>query len=195
MSMPTFPEPETCSGILFGHICHVICAQSFLLMVSLSHSFAATLPSVLWTSFPLVGAVSFQSLPILRVFNKPTYRSTVFLNFHWLGPLSPYVKSKPHPSLRFMDKTGQTGSMLQLVNGIVLLSTFFGVRLAYGGKMASSNIPHAVIALTRPHSRMTFFTPCTMSEMKYLLHTLLCMGQVIFCCSPSTGFGRSRSLT
>ncbi|GJF00569.1 TLC domain-containing protein [Phanerochaete sordida] len=41
--------------------------------------------------------------------------STPFLNIHW-----------------FLDKTGRTGSTLQLVNGILLLSTFFFVRIVYG---------------------------------------------------------------
>jgi len=42
--------------------------------------------------------------------------STFFLNNHW-----------------FLDKTGRTGSTLQLVNGICLLVTFFFVRIVYGG--------------------------------------------------------------
>ena len=41
--------------------------------------------------------------------------STPFLNIHW-----------------FLDKTGRTGSTFQLVNGILLLCTFFGVRIVYG---------------------------------------------------------------
>lgn len=41
--------------------------------------------------------------------------STPFLNIHW-----------------FLDKTGRTGSTFQLVNGILLLSTFFFVRIVYG---------------------------------------------------------------
>ncbi|EIW84922.1 DUF887-domain-containing protein [Coniophora puteana RWD-64-598 SS2] len=45
--------------------------------------------------------------------------STVFLNIHW-----------------FLDKTGQSGSQFQLLNGICLLATFFSVRLIWGGKMS-----------------------------------------------------------
>jgi len=41
--------------------------------------------------------------------------STIFLNIHW-----------------FLDKAGKTGSTFQLVNGILLLVTFFAVRLVYG---------------------------------------------------------------
>jgi len=41
--------------------------------------------------------------------------STPFLNIHWM-----------------LDKLGMTGSNLQLYNGIVLVSTFFGSRLVWG---------------------------------------------------------------
>jgi len=42
--------------------------------------------------------------------------STFFLNIHW-----------------FLDKTNRTGSQLQLINGILLLLTFFSARIVYGG--------------------------------------------------------------
>ncbi|KAI6131947.1 DUF887-domain-containing protein [Pisolithus croceorrhizus] len=42
--------------------------------------------------------------------------STIFLNIHW-----------------FLDKTGKTGSVIQLINGVVLLGTFASVRLIWGG--------------------------------------------------------------
>jgi len=45
--------------------------------------------------------------------------STFFLNIHW-----------------FMDKTGRTGSRAQLINGFLLLTAFFGVRIVYGGKVS-----------------------------------------------------------
>jgi len=41
--------------------------------------------------------------------------STPFLNVHWI-----------------LDKLNMTGSTLQFVNGIALLATFFGARIAYG---------------------------------------------------------------
>jgi hypothetical protein len=41
--------------------------------------------------------------------------STPFLNIHW-----------------FLDKLGKTGSRMQLYNGILLIATFFGCRLAWG---------------------------------------------------------------
>jgi hypothetical protein len=44
---------------------------------------------------------------------------------------------KTYGVLRFLDKTGRTGSNFQLLNGITLLVTFFGVRIVYGGKMVS----------------------------------------------------------
>ncbi|KAF8263047.1 DUF887-domain-containing protein [Lactarius quietus] len=45
--------------------------------------------------------------------------STPFLNIHWM-----------------LDKTGQTGSPLQLVNGLILISTFVSARLVYGSIMS-----------------------------------------------------------
>ncbi|TFK42345.1 TLC domain-containing protein [Crucibulum laeve] len=45
--------------------------------------------------------------------------STFFLNIHW-----------------FLDKTNRTGTNFQLINGILLLCTFFGVRLVYGGTIS-----------------------------------------------------------
>ncbi|KAH9071001.1 DUF887-domain-containing protein [Lactarius deliciosus] len=45
--------------------------------------------------------------------------STPFLNIHWM-----------------LDKTGQTGSPLQFVNGLILISTFVGARLVYGSIMS-----------------------------------------------------------
>ena len=33
---------------------------------------------------------------------------------------------------RFLDKTGYTGSRAQWLNGVVLLATFFSVRIVYG---------------------------------------------------------------
>ncbi|KAK5666599.1 hypothetical protein QVD99_006668 [Batrachochytrium dendrobatidis] len=41
--------------------------------------------------------------------------STIFLNVHW-----------------FCDKTGLTGSLFQWVNGIILLGSFFSVRIVFG---------------------------------------------------------------
>ncbi|KIJ35751.1 hypothetical protein M422DRAFT_782436 [Sphaerobolus stellatus SS14] len=45
--------------------------------------------------------------------------STPFLNAHW-----------------FLDKTNKTGSTFQVVNGIVLLATFFFARICYGSFMS-----------------------------------------------------------
>jgi hypothetical protein len=36
---------------------------------------------------------------------------------------------------RFMDKMNKTGSTRQLVNGVLLLVSFFFVRIVWGGKM------------------------------------------------------------
>ncbi|KAF9246437.1 DUF887-domain-containing protein [Melanogaster broomeanus] len=45
--------------------------------------------------------------------------STIFLDIHWI-----------------LDKTGKTGSTLQLINGFALLGAFFSVRLIWGGMMS-----------------------------------------------------------
>ncbi|TFK76231.1 hypothetical protein BDN72DRAFT_225444 [Pluteus cervinus] len=45
--------------------------------------------------------------------------STFFLNIHW-----------------FLDKTGRTGTTFQLVNGFILLATFFGIRIVYGSMIS-----------------------------------------------------------
>ncbi|KJA27065.1 hypothetical protein HYPSUDRAFT_63325 [Hypholoma sublateritium FD-334 SS-4] len=45
--------------------------------------------------------------------------STLFLNNHW-----------------FLDKTGRTGTRLQLVNGFFLIASFFLVRIVYGGTIS-----------------------------------------------------------
>jgi len=42
--------------------------------------------------------------------------STVFLNIHWA-----------------LDKTNRTGGIVQLINGVFLVLSFFAVRLMYGG--------------------------------------------------------------
>ena len=39
---------------------------------------------------------------------------------------------------RFLDKTGYTGSRAQWVNGVVLLSTFFSVRIVYGWYLSAA---------------------------------------------------------
>ena len=38
-----------------------------------------------------------------------------------------------------LDKTGQTGSPLQLVNGLILISTFACARLGYGSIMVRAS--------------------------------------------------------
>ncbi|KAI0072276.1 DUF887-domain-containing protein [Panus rudis PR-1116 ss-1] len=55
--------------------------------------------------------------------------STPFLNIHW-----------------FLDKLGKTGSTIQYINGILLLSTFFAVRIVYGLYM-SYDFLHTIYAV------------------------------------------------
>jgi hypothetical protein len=42
------------------------------------------------------------------------------------------TKTKVTAQNRFCDKTGRSGSTLQIVNGLILLLVFFSVRLVYG---------------------------------------------------------------
>src|SRR5712691_9665119 len=44
---------------------------------------------------------------------------------------------------RMLDKTQQTGSPLQFVNGLILMSTFFGARLVYGPIMVRT-LPRSI---------------------------------------------------
>jgi hypothetical protein len=62
-------------------------------------------------------------------------RSTPFLNIHWyenvaLGRALRLMGGELHT--RMLDKTEQTGSPLQFVNGLILMITFAGARLVYG---------------------------------------------------------------
>ncbi len=51
-------------------------------------------------------------------------------------------------SVRFLDKTGYTGSTFQLINGVFLLSTFFLVRIVYGWYTVSLPLLHPARPLT-----------------------------------------------
>ena len=71
--------------------------------------------------------------------------STIPLNINW-----------------FLDKTGQTGSTLQLINGAALLLSFFGVRLAMGvwstWVFASNLFSDHVRAKMSPGTPLLYFT-------------------------------------
>lgn len=53
-----------------------------------------------------------------------------------------------------LDKTGQTGSPLQLVNGLILISTFGGARLVYGSFMVRT-----LLLRSRPLIWHRYLTP------------------------------------
>ena len=59
--------------------------------------------------------------------------STPFLNIHW-----------------FMDKLGMTGSTAQLINGIILISTFGGCRLIWGTYQSFRMYQDVWLALKTP---------------------------------------------
>ncbi|KAF8958822.1 hypothetical protein BGZ46_001888 [Entomortierella lignicola] len=56
--------------------------------------------------------------------------STPFLNIHW-----------------FMDKLGMTGTIYQLINGVILLSLFLGVRIIFGIYMSYQTYQSAVVVI------------------------------------------------
>ncbi|KAF9350378.1 hypothetical protein BGX26_011429 [Mortierella sp. AD094] len=56
--------------------------------------------------------------------------STPFLNIHW-----------------FMDKLGMTGSIYQLVNGVILLSLFLSVRIMFGIYMSYQTYQTAILVI------------------------------------------------
>ncbi|KAG7087439.1 hypothetical protein E1B28_013405 [Marasmius oreades] len=59
--------------------------------------------------------------------------STFFLNNHWFVlPGSTLLTQTEEKGGRFLDKTKQAGSTLQLVNGILLIAVFFCVRIVHG---------------------------------------------------------------
>jgi hypothetical protein len=76
--------------------------------------------------------------------------SSPFLNIHW-----------------FCDKMDMTGGIVQLVNGVFLLVTFFGARLAYGSYMSvyiMSDIYRAVqLSREAPHTPPLLFSPFAMN--------------------------------
>ncbi|KAF9111008.1 hypothetical protein BGX27_005514 [Mortierella sp. AM989] len=56
--------------------------------------------------------------------------STPFLNIHW-----------------FMDKLGMTGTIYQLINGIILLALFLGVRIVFGIYMSYQTYQTAILVV------------------------------------------------
>jgi len=50
----------------------------------------------------------------------------------------PYSNALP----RFMEKTGRSGTAFHKSNAIMLLVTFFSVRLVYGARTVSLKLPH-----------------------------------------------------
>jgi hypothetical protein len=76
--------------------------------------------------------------------------SSPFLNIHW-----------------FCDKMDMTGGLVQMVNGVCLLATFFGARLAYGTYMTvyiMSDIYRAVkLSGDAPHTPPLLFSPFAMN--------------------------------
>ncbi len=79
-----------------------------------------------------------------------------------------------------LDKTGQTGSPLQLVNGLILISTFAGARLVYGSIMVHTRprlFAERFCHLTNEHHSPPFpsfpFSPCTITHQSYQFYQTL----------------------
>ena len=70
------------------------------------------------------------------------------------------------PFHRFLDKCGMTGGKLQLFNGLILITTFFGVRIVYGGFNVRPPIQNSsiVVALNLLATR---------AEYRLLLHNAI----------------------
>ena len=106
-----------------------------------------------------------------RIAHHSLRRSTPFLNVNWSEPLScavaalSHAVSHPCPP-RFLDKLGYTGSTLQLVNGLCLLSSFCLSRLVYGAYMV--HLPLYLFCVIRnlifDASRTSFSTRSTPCE-------------------------------
>ena len=60
---------------------------------------------------------------------------------------------------RMLDKTDQTGSPLQLVNGLILMSTFAGARLVYGPIMVRTHLQKGNDYLTHGRSPVVAVLP------------------------------------
>lgn len=74
-----------------------------------------------------------------------------------------------------LDKTGQTGSPLQFVNGLILIITFAGARLVYGSIMVlyirASRLLFRVV-LPTSLTIITFLAPSHRPQTYQVLQTL-----------------------
>ena len=75
-----------------------------------------------------------------------------------------------HNVLRFLDKTNRTGSQFQLINGILLVLTFFSVRIVYGGYIVGFSF-----SFFPPSAPISYVTDVTLglSQSIYFFFTLL----------------------
>lgn len=64
---------------------------------------------------------------------------------------------EPLYSYRFFDKMNLTGSIFQLINGVLLLSTFAGSRLVYGFYQVSLFTPSVPIHAHTPDTSLLLF--------------------------------------
>lgn len=98
--------------------------------------------------------------------------STFFLNIHW-----------------FLDKTGNTGTNFQLINGIFLLSSFFGVRLIYGGSVSM----HFLLTLAKVRHDVPVFYVIVYAGGNCILQGLNIFWSMKMIAALHKRFGRSKS--
>ena len=102
----------------------------------MSHGFLSefsTLSGILWCEVFALGTVRRIWCLWLTIPNV-----TVLVAPHFWIFIGDDVSSRWIPMLtlsRYLDKTDRTGSLPQIINGIMLLATFFLARLCYGGWM------------------------------------------------------------
>jgi len=82
-----------------------------------------------------------------------------------------------------LDKTQQTGSPLQLVNGLILMSTFAGARLIYGPIMVRTHprtihISRKVTIISRTGARQSWQFYQTLFEVRDGLSVAIFAGYV-----------------
>ncbi len=116
---------------------------SHLTLLSVRVPVTEAIPCLLRPTFHPLGTVRSFSLRLLSCLIHHDPRSTPYLNIHWYGNhLRPFFASDV-TVCRMLDKTGQTGSRLQLVNGLILISTFALARLAYGSFIVCTSFDYA----------------------------------------------------
>lgn len=100
-----------------------------------SHRRTETVRCILCAPFLVLGSVSHVHVVVICLWISP--QEYDIPRYPLVSLLGKPGTIRRFSSIRFLDKTGRTGSTLQLINGIVLLAAFASVRLVWGGLMVS----------------------------------------------------------